>query len=257
VVINGSGFGSAQGNSIVELNDTVAQANANAWSDSSVTTSVPSGASSGPLVVCVAPNMNCSNPVTFTVTAPLPNGWLDQDVGSVNTAGSSNYNSGSGTYILTASGQWIWDVADGFHFAYQSLNGDGTIIARVVSVQGSQYPEAGVMIRESLTAGSKHAYITYEPYPGPSVYLYSRSTVSGATAYTTSGIAGLPYWVKLVRSANNFTGYVSSDGVNWVQIGSTQTISMASSVYIGLAVSANNNNAVATATFDNVSITQP
>jgi hypothetical protein len=39
-----------------------------------------------------------------------------------------------------------------------------------------------------------------------------------------------------------------------VQVGASETISMAQSVYIGLAVSANNNSVLATATFDNVSV---
>jgi regulation of enolase protein 1 (concanavalin A-like superfamily) len=207
------------------------------------------------MVVCVAPSMVCSNPATFTVSSPLPSGWLDQDIGSVSTAGSASYK--SGTYILTASGQWIWDVADGMHFAYKSLSGDGTIIARVVSAQGSQYPEAGVMIRETLTASSTHAFVTFEPYPGPSIYLYSRATTGSTTSSASTSIAALPYWVKLVRRANTFTGYISADGVNWTQVGATQTITMTQTVYIGLAVSANNNSAVATATFDNVSVTMP
>src|ERR1700687_3611246 len=46
-------------------------------------------------------------------------------------------------------------------------------------------------------------------------------------------------------------GMIEPDGVNWVQVGSTQTISIAQSVYIGLALSANNNSAVATASFHN------
>jgi hypothetical protein len=60
--------------------------------------------------------------------------------------------------------------------------------------------------------------------------------------------------VKLVRSGNTFNGYTSPDGVDWVQVGTTQTVTMAQGVYIGLAVSGNNNSVLATATFDNVSI---
>jgi len=56
------------------------------------------------------------------------------------------------------------------------------------------------------------------------------------------------------RSGNTFTGYSSTDGVNWLQLGNAQTISMAQNVYIGLAVSANNNSVLATATFDNVAV---
>jgi hypothetical protein len=57
-----------------------------------------------------------------------------------------------------------------------------------------------------------------------------------------------------VRSGNNLSGYGSQDGVNWVQVGSTQTIPMGQNVLIGLAVSANTTSALANAPFDNVSI---
>ncbi len=42
--------------------------------------------------------------------------------------------------------------------------------------------------------------------------------------------------------------------MNWVQVGSSRTINMAQNVYIGLAVSANNNSALVTATLDNVTL---
>jgi len=44
---------------------------------------IPAGATSGPLLVSVAPSMNDSNVVQFAVTwQPLPPSWLDQDVGA-------------------------------------------------------------------------------------------------------------------------------------------------------------------------------
>jgi hypothetical protein len=45
--------------------------------------------------------------------------------------------------------------------------------------------------------------------------------------------------------------------VNWVQLGTSQTISMAQNVYVGLAVNSGSASARATATFDNVSVTSP
>ena len=251
VVITGSGFGASQGSSAATLNGT--PVTINSWSGTSITITIPSGASSGPLAVSVAPSMTNSNPFTFTVTSStLPSSWLDQDIGAVASTGSASY--AGGVFTVKASGQWIWSTADGMHFVYQPLSGDGTIIARVLSAQGSSYPQAGVMIRETLTAGSTHAYVSYEPYPGPSIYLDSRSTTGASTSTQYTAINALPYWVKLVRSGNTFTGYASADGSNWVQVGTTETISMAQNVYIGLAVSANNNSVLATATFDNVSI---
>ena len=70
-------------------------------------------------------------------------------------------------------------------------------------------------------------------------------------------LASLPYWVKVVRAGNSFTGYRSPDGVSWTQIGSSQTITMAQNVFVGLAVNSGSTSAVATTTFDNVSVTNP
>src|SRR5260370_38015315 len=78
VVISGSGFGASQGNSVVRLNG--ALATVNSWSDTSITITIPAGATSGPLLVSVAPSMNSSNPMTFPVTSPpLPSSWLDPE----------------------------------------------------------------------------------------------------------------------------------------------------------------------------------
>jgi hypothetical protein len=53
---------------------------------------IPAGATSGPLLVSVAPSMDDSNAVRFTVTSQaLPNTWLDQDIGSVGLVGSATY----------------------------------------------------------------------------------------------------------------------------------------------------------------------
>jgi len=46
-------------------------------------------------------------------------------------------------------------ASDGLHFVYQPLAGDGTIMARVVSVQGSSAAQAGIMVREMLERRSK------------------------------------------------------------------------------------------------------
>src|SRR5437016_6179265 len=249
VVISGSGFGTSQGGSVVNLNG--APVTINSWSATSISITIPSGATSGPLVVSVAPSMTNSNPAIFTVNSQaLPPQWLDQDVGIIGPAGSASY--ASGTFTINASGQWIWNFADGMNFAYQPLFGDGTIIARLLSLQGGSGSEStGVMIRETLDPGSTHMYAAFSQ---AALWAAFRASTGGSTSGQSVSNVTLPNWVKVIRSGNSFSGYESSDGVNWVQIGTTQTIPMAQNVYIGLAVSANTNSALATATFDNVSI---
>jgi len=144
--------------------------------------------------------------------------------------------------------------ADGFHYVYQPLSGDGTIIARVVSVQGSSYAQVGIMIRETLNPGASHVFL-FDYASG--LLMTERTSTGASSSYQTLRSVTLPYWIKLVRSANVFTMYGSLDGVNWVQLGSSQTVSMAQNVYVGLAVSNRNTSALATGTFDNVSVTSP
>jgi hypothetical protein len=62
------------------------------------------------------------------------------------------------------------------------------------------------------------------------------------------------YWLKVVRTGSTFEGFSSPDGVVWTSVGS-QTISMSSSVFIGLAVTSHNDGTLCTAVFENVTAT--
>jgi len=250
VLISGSGFGASEGNSLVLLNG--APVTVNSWSGTSVIITIPSGASSGYLVVSVGPSMNDSNPVAFTVTSnPLPTPWLDQDVGVAGVVGSATYS--SGVFSVVGSGQGITGTADGMHFVYQPLSGDGTITARGPSFTGSSSGgQTGVMIRETLDPGAVNAFVFISSY----LTFYTRSSAGSTTSNEgQASYSSLPYWVKLVRSGNTFSAYTSSDGSTWTQLGSTETITMAQNVYVGLALSGDDPTTYATSTFDNVVVT--
>jgi len=253
ITINGANFGASQGNSTVLLN--AAPVTINTWGAISINITIPTGASSGPLVVSVAPSMNDSNPVIFTVTSqPLPNAWLDQDVGLVGLAGSASYS--SGTFTVNGGGAGIYGTADAFHFVYQPLTGDGTIVARVASLQGGVgYVSAGVMIRNTLDAGAVNAKTAdWRSYGG--IYFDVRTAAGGSTTEPGHTSATLPYWMKVSRSGSTFSSYISPDGVTWTQLATSQ-ITTNQNVYVGLAVNSGNTTAQATATFDNVSVTTP
>jgi glucose/arabinose dehydrogenase/regulation of enolase protein 1 (concanavalin A-like superfamily) len=181
----------------------------------------------------------------------LPNPWVNQDIGSVGIAGSANY--ANGTFNVQGSGADIADTSDAFHYVYQPLNGDGTITARVASMQNTDPPaKAGVMIRESLTPISRHALVALTA--SNETTFQHRLMTEGVSEHTVGSMTGAPYWVRLVRSGNTLSGYQSSDGMNWGLIDS-ETVNMASKVYIGLALTSHNNTTLATSTFDNVRVT--
>jgi RHS repeat-associated protein len=249
VVITGANFGASQGASLVTLNATPAIVKS--WSNTSISITIPSGATSGPLVVSVAPSMNASNPVAFTVTSqPLPSGWLDGDVGAVGTAGNSSY--ANGTFTVSGAGSQFSGTADAFHFVYQPVSGDGTIVAQVVSMPTGA-AAAGVMIRETLDPSSANGTAAdYVPY-GAYIQFSVRTTAGGNTSYPGSvGQTTPPYWIELTRSGNSISSSASPDGMNWTPIAS-QTVSMAQNVYVGLAVNSGTSS-LATATFANVTV---
>jgi len=173
-----------------------------------------------------------------------------------------------GTYTMTASGTDIWNVADEFHFAYKTLTGVGTIEARVLSVeQTNVWANAGVMIRETLEPGSKFAAVIMTPTnadgtPTQGCRFRTRTDTDGSATSDTS-IATVeqtaitaPYWVKIERDiTGNIRGYYSADGNNWQLMVWRPGVSMASTVYIGLSVTAHNAGAVCEAVFSDVRIT--
>jgi len=244
--ISGSGFGASQGSGAMMLNDSAMTVNS--WASGQISVTVPSGATSGDVVVSVTPGMNDSNPVEFTVESnPLPLGWVDEDLGSVGLVGSSSYSNGVFTVKGAGSGATS-GTSDSFHFVYQTLSGDGTLVARVVSRSAG---EAGVMIRETLNANATNGYATFTSYYS---YFYDRTSTGGSETSVGYVSSALPYWVKVVRSGSTFSGYASLDGVNWTQMGTNQTITMAQNVYIGLVASSESTSSLGTATFDSVSL---
>ncbi|HTJ79864.1 MAG TPA: discoidin domain-containing protein [Rariglobus sp.] len=185
---------------------------------------------------------------TDGLAGQLPSPWQSQDIGSVGVAGNAYF--ASPTYTVLGSGSDIWNAADAFRYISQSSSGDCSMVARVASQQNTNnWAKAGVMIRETTTAGSVHAAVFVTP--GSGISFQWRSTTGGACTYaSTSGSA--PRWVKLTRVGNVFTAYHSTDGSTWTQIGTPQTLTMASSATMGLAVSSHANTVTSTATFDGV-----
>jgi O-glycosyl hydrolase len=174
--------------------------------------------------------------------------WQSQDIGGTVSQSSAVYS--NGVFFVTGSGADIQNSSDAFRYAYMSLTGNGTIIARVSGVEDvDPWSKAGIMIRASLNANAANAFIAVTP--GNGVTWQYRSSAGGGTTFNTTTGLNAPYWVKLVWSGNNFTGYGSPDGVTWTEQG-TATFTMGTPAYIGLAVTSHETNQRCTATFDNV-----
>lgn len=175
-----------------------------------------------------------------------------QDIGPVNLAGSMSVS--NDVYTITASGTDIWSNADGFRYSYQPLNGDGTVVARIVSAQQvDDFTLAGVMIRESLNADARHAAMLVSP-SGRAKFRFRANTGGASESHGPgAGAITLPRWVKLTRQGSSFTGSISADGNTWQTIKSS-TVAMGANVHVGIAVTSHNNNALTTAVVDSYSV---
>jgi hypothetical protein len=185
----------------------------------------------------------------FTTFSGIPKPWTSQDIGAVAAAGSSSYSVGSWT--VNGSGADIWNNADEFRYVHQPASGDCEVIARVSGVQNTDpWAKAGVMIRESLTAGSRHACMALTA--GNGLAFQRRVTTDGVSTHTAGGAGTAPYWVRVTRVGSTFTGYRSTDGITWTAVGS-ETITMGATVYVGVAVTSHIDGTINSSTFDNVS----
>jgi len=196
------------------------------------------------------------------LTLTTPRNWAANDLAELSLwfrgypASTGSFVEGPvGTYTMTGSGADIWGTSDQFHFAFKSLTGAGSIIAKVNSVENTNgWAKAGVMIRETLDADSAHAMMVVTPLQGVS---FQRRNVTGGTSAddTTGGITA-PYWVKIERDlSGNFTASSSANGTTWQMLGTPDNISMGSNVYIGLIVVSTNAALTCEAVFSNVSTT--
>jgi hypothetical protein len=158
---------------------------------------------------------------------------------------------------MTGSGADIWGTADQFHFAFKTLTGAGTITARINRVQDTHaWAKAGVMIRETLDAGSKHAFACVTP--GNGVASQGRSGTDSASFSTNQTDIAAPHWVKLERdAAGNFAVSHSTNGSTWESVGNAVPVNipMASNVYIGLALTSHDAAQTCEAVFSNVTTT--
>jgi len=179
---------------------------------------------------------------------PLP--WTADGIGNGGLQGSATYS--DGTFTVSGAGT-LAGRNDSMNFAWQTISGDGEIIARVTTLENTgMSSRVGVMIRDTLASNSRHVFMGLT---GDGAFRWVRRTgTNGNTSSSPSG-AGIPpnTWVRLVRSGSIITAYKSTDGLSWVTVGSL-TADFPATCYFGLAVSSGSEETLNTSQFSNVQI---
>ncbi len=177
-------------------------------------------------------------------------------------------------------------VVDHFSFAAQELTADGSITVRVSSMTGRipdfdapegadpepgrstpglvPWAKAGVIIKAGNTQGSPYAAVMVTGGHGIRMQDNFTNDVAGSAVSAAD-----PHWLRLTRTGANVTGYESTDGTTWTQVGTAQLAGNPSTVLVGMFVASpeyevttqqiGGTNSIgdqsqATATFDNVTL---
>lgn len=214
------------------------------------------------IVIAVLVTLVALVPPDTASAQSLPDGWTSVDVGSPSLPGTSTVLAPSSCAVATTScvsfsvsggGADIWGTADQFVYVNKPLQGDGTIVARVRDLQDTDpWAKAGLMLRESLAAGSRHASIFVTPRQG--VAFQRRTQTGGASLHTAGTSSGPPRWMKLERRGALVSAYESPDGLTWIRVGS-DVLTAGSVVHVGIAVTSHHASARTTAGVTDVSLT--
>ena len=182
-----------------------------------------------------------------------PDGWRIAEVGAVGGVGSTTASGGA--FALEATGTDLWSTADAFHFAYTPWTGDGELTALVdglTAPTGASFALAAITMRESLDAASPHASLAITN--NGKAKFRRRTSAGGATASDgpSAGAVTLPRWLRLTRRGQEITASMSTDGVQWQRVHTTQIVTMPSSIYVGVLGLRNGGAGMATIHFSQV-----
>ncbi|HEX9546276.1 MAG TPA: ABC transporter permease subunit [Acidimicrobiales bacterium] len=175
-------------------------------------------------------------------------------------------------------------VTDSFMSVHQPLVGNGAVTVRVTSLSGAHtsgspvgggpngtlratsqpvlapWAKAGIIVERDTSQGAAYAAVMVTGAHGVRMqydYTHDAPGLPGAVAVSS------PRWLRLTRIGDIITGYDSTDGSHWSDIGTAQLRGLPSTVQIGLLVaspayfpSGSNNGypSMATASFDEISV---
>ena len=162
---------------------------------------------------------------------------------------------GHGGYVISAEGSDIWNAVDGCNFGWELKTNNFDVVVRGVGeTPTSAFAKEGLMIRETLAAGSREWSIENEPLAAVGganrIDTGMRSTNGAASVNWQLGALPPPSypngWLRLQRTNSVLNGYYSTNGVNWVLATSydtsTNPVPLTNVVYVGISTTSHAND---------------
>jgi hypothetical protein len=210
-----------------------------------------------------------TNNAAALATVPL----TDVDIGNPGTDPAfpgMMYVEGPNAYTIACEGSDIYNAADGFNFAYETKTNDFDVVVRQRDIKHtSDWAKGGLMVRETLAAGSRDWNIVNDPvssdginapdgsgFGANAVECNTRNTTGGSSGgwnFNSSPVPAYPNaWVRLKRAGNLLSAFYSTNGTSWtLQATNDPTTvgdmtALPAVVYVGICTTAHNNDALGT-----------
>ncbi len=178
------------------------------------------------------------------------------DIGKVGVAGSVEFNPSDSSYAVSGGGTNMWFNTDELHYIWKKVSGDISIAAdiRWIGEGVDQHRKACLIIRQTLDTSSVYADAALHGDGLTSIQY--REITGGITREVQSNIS-TPSRVRIEKTGDYLSMSVGFGKEEFKSSGGTLKLQFTEPFYIGLGVSAHNNDTIETAVFSNVCIDSP
>lgn len=175
------------------------------------------------------------------------------DIGNVKFAGSALFDPSDSSYTISGGGTNMWFDSDQLHYVWKLDSGDISLTAAIEWIGDGVDPhrKACLIIRQDLdTAG---VYADAVLHGDGLTSLQYREVHGGVTREVQSSVSA-PERIRIEKAGSYISMYVAAEGEPLAPSGGSFKLEFEEPYYIGLGVSAHNNDTIETAIFSHVEI---
>ncbi len=197
-------------------------------------------------------NTEATNLVRRWIEGAVPAPWHALDI----PAGESTEREGStilegGSFVVSGAGEGFDAERDHFHFVSCEASNTVALFGRLIDQQSmGPSAKAGLMVRqENMTSTASYGFIGR----GGDGQIFMQSRFKSQHQRIDGGSGNEPVWLQLVQHEETLSGFTSSNGIDWLPVG-TVSNTPCGKISAGLAVTSQDNYFWNQARFDQLSI---
>jgi len=177
---------------------------------------------------------------------PLPPPWAARKIGNLLTATWASFSTNE--FLVHGSGANIGDPTDNFFFVQRAVSNSVDFTSRVKAADRRNLSRHGIMLRDSTRADASFGFVGLSQQL---IFWAHRDVNSSFCQFMTVPTVPLPVYLRLVRKTNAICGAYSTNGTNWIWLGTNQVTFSQPEYLAGLTVSSGGASSVETV-FDHV-----